>query len=339
MARRAVAVMAACAVVLALTGGGRATAGTFTDGRHAGRAYRVFVPDGAASTERTLVVALHGCGQTADDFARGTRLNAAAARRDLIVVYPQQTRSGNPGRCWNWFDPRHQGRDRGETAEILAIARDVRQRHRVRPGALVLGLSSGGFMAINLVCAAPGEWKGVGTMAGGPYRCGIGMAGAMACMKGRPMDAAASAAACVAATGARPRNLRAALWHGSTDRVVDPANLDGLAAMLARLLGASRQRSESAGRAEYVDAAGVVRIETRRVPGLGHAWSGGDPAGSYTDPNGPDATAEMLQFLLVGGPDLAPYTPRPSPRPGGAVPRLYLPFADRSIRPANGIAP
>src|SRR6266496_1848869 len=70
-----------------------------------------------------LFVMLHGCTQSAADFAAGTRMNQLAEQYGFIVVYPQQTRTSNRTLCWNWFKSSHQFRDRGEPAIILTWSR------------------------------------------------------------------------------------------------------------------------------------------------------------------------------------------------------------------------
>lgn len=276
---------------------GAAPAGTFARGVLQGRAYRVWVPTRPAPT-RPLVVALHGCWQTPEDFALGTRLNEAAERRGLVVVYPAQGRRDNPYRCWNWFEPGEQTATGAETGQILAIARHVQAEHGVREArVIVLGFSAGAWMAVNLACAAPDAVAGVGTLAGGPYRCAGGSEGAIRCLRGPTRDDAAAAAAC-----GRPAGLRASLWHGALDSVVSPTNLTALEAMFARLLRTSAgvtTTEEGAVHAVYRNARGVPVLETWLVRAMGHAWSGGDARGTHTWPAGPSATERMLDFLLV----------------------------------------
>lgn len=276
--------------------------GAFKQGAVGTRAYRLYVPERAAAGPLPLVIALHGCFQTPEDFALGTRLNAAAERRGLLVLYPAQRPRDNASRCWNWFEREHQGRGSGEVAEILAVVREVAREHQVAPErTIALGLSAGGFMAVNLLCAAPDVVSGVGVAAGGPYRCGLGADGALRCMRGLGVDGAASATACLAASGKRSLSLRASLWHGALDTVVAPANLTALETMFARLAGmasGTTERREGALHALYRDAQGRPVIETWLVPGLGHAWSGGDPRGTHAVPWGPSATDRMLDFLL-----------------------------------------
>lgn len=111
------------------------------------RAYRLFVP---SRPPRGLVVALHGCWQTAEDFAAGTRLNEGAERRTLLVVYPIQSARDNPNRCWNWFLTEHQSRARGELAEIVSVVDALRRQHSVPADRVAaVGFSAG---------ALPGSW-------------------------------------------------------------------------------------------------------------------------------------------------------------------------------------
>jgi poly(hydroxyalkanoate) depolymerase family esterase len=308
---RARAGLAALVAVLTLAGAA-ASAGTFARGTLEGRAYRVWIPSQPAAA-RPLVVALHGCWQTPEDFALGTRLNEAAERRGLVVVYPAQSRRENPYRCWNWFEPAQQTATGTETGQILAIARHVQAERGLRERRLlVLGFSAGAFMAVNLACAAPEAVAGVGSLAGGPYRCADGPEAAIQCMRGQIGDGAAAASACA---GGRGRDWRASLWHGARDPVVSPANLTALETMFARLLRANAGvtgTEAGAVHAVYRDARAGPVLETWLVRGMGHAWSGGAPRGTHTWPPGPPATERMLDFLLSGGPPQGP------PRPPGA---------------------
>ena len=274
-------------------------AGTFGSGRHEGRGYALYTP--STPVTGPLVVALHGCWQTPEDFALGTRLNDAAERRGLVVVYPAQTRRDNAYRCWNWFAP-EAAPAAGEVGEILAVARHVQTERGLRDShLLVLGFSAGGFMAVNLACAAPHVVSGIGVAGGGAYRCGVGPAGALQCMRGLGAEPGVSASACLRAAGVPTLPLRASLWQGGADTVVSPANLTALAAMLARAAGAAAahtERIDGAVRTVHHDAASRPVLETWLIPGMGHAWSGGDARGTHTYPPGPPATERMLEFLL-----------------------------------------
>jgi poly(hydroxyalkanoate) depolymerase family esterase len=289
--------LAALVVALALVGAAP-SAGTFARGALEGRAYRVWVPSRPAA-DRPLVLALHGCWQTPEDFALGARLNAAAERRGLIVVYPAQGRRDNPYRCWNWFEPSQQTAAGSETGQILAIARRVRAERGIREARMiVLGFSAGGWMAVNVACAMPDAVSGIGVLAGGPYRCAGGPEAAIQCMRGPARDGAAAAAAC----GNGRASWRASLWQGGLDPVVSPTNLVALEAMFVRLLGAGAgvtATEEGAVHAVYKDGRGAPVLETWLVPEMGHAWSGGDGRGTHAWPAGPSATEHMLDFLLA----------------------------------------
>ena len=293
------------AVVLAVTTvTPAAAAGTFTNGRHDGRAYALYVSSTPAA-DAPLVVGLHGCWQTPEDFALGTRLNLAAEPRGLVVLYPAQGRRDNPYRCWNWFNVADQAGRCGEVAAILAMARRVQDERGMRDRRLiVIGFSAGAFMAVNLACVAPQVVTGIGVTAGGPYRCGTSSGEAMQCMRGAAGDPGVSADRCLAAAGVRALSLRASVWHGGADAVVNVANLSALEVMLARALGtagAVADTVDGAVRSLHRDRRGSPRLETWLVRAMGHAWSGGDPRGTHTYPQGPPATERILDFLLALG--------------------------------------
>lgn len=222
------------------------------------------------------------------------------------MLYPAQSRWDNPSRCWNWFDPAHQSRHSGEVGELLTLVQAVGREHGAAAGrVVVIGFSAGGFMAVNLLCAAPELIARVGVVAGGPYRFGLGPDGALECMRGHRLDGVASATACLAVTGGSALAVRASLWHGDRDTLVAPANLAALETMFARLVGLTSkvtEKSDGASYARYADSRGDPTIETWLVPGLGHAWSGGDPRGMHTWPPGPNASDRLLDFLLASEP-------------------------------------
>jgi len=148
--------------------------------------------------------------------------------------------------------------------------------------------SAGAFMAVNLLCAAPELISGVGVVAGGAYRC-------------HRLDGDAAATACLAAAGQSVLAIRASLWQGDRDSIVTPANLPALETMFTRLVGGALKTSETrdgSAHARYRNQRADLVIESWLVPGLGHAWSGGDPRATHTWPPGPSATDRILDFLL-----------------------------------------
>lgn len=255
------------------------------------RDYRLFIPRRPApEAQARLIVMLHGCTQDAEDFARGTGMNALAAARGWHVLYPQQGRSANPMRCWNWFLPSNQTRERGEPAIIAGMTRAAMAERGIAPGRVaVAGLSAGGAMAMILGAAYPELYEAVGVHSGLAYGAARDVASAMAAMKdgaaGRGVDF-------------KPRLI---VVQGEADATVNPANADFI---LAAALAADAPRRTERGRQGRAftrmlaqGADGRPRVELLRVEGLGHAWSGGRAGGTFVDPQGPDASAEMARFF------------------------------------------
>ncbi|MFT3690879.1 alpha/beta hydrolase family esterase [Paenirhodobacter sp.] len=259
-----------------------------------GRDYLTYVPASAATG---LVVMLHGCTQTNADFAAGTGMNALAERHGLIVVYPQQSRGENAQSCWNWFSPGDQRRDRGEPAILAGIAAHVAQAHGIPSSAtFVAGLSAGGAMAVILGQTYPDVFAAVGTHAGLPYGIARDVPSAFAAMAGKAVADPARAA----------RPTPTIIFQGDADRTVNPANADRIARDVLTAGPRMTLFEQTSGR---LNGRGFIRettstddgatlLEYWKIEGLGHAWSGGNPAGTYTDSAGPDASAEMVRFFL-----------------------------------------
>ena len=269
-------------------------------------AYKVYVPasnDAGAARALPLVVMLHGCTQSPDDFATGTRMNALADLHGFLVAYPAQSANANGSKCWNWFRPQDQARGSGEPALIADMTAQVVAEFEGDPARVyVAGLSAGGAMAVVLGTTYPDVFAAVGAHSGLPYRAAHDMGSAFAAMNGvamRTANAPAQAAGHVTPT---------IVFHGDRDHTVAVANGD---AIVARATGAgagelhasTQERGTADGgrsfvRTNYVDASGHSVVEDWRVEGGGHAWMGGSASGSYTDPQGPDASAEMVRFFL-----------------------------------------
>ena len=264
------------------------------------RRYRLYVPARAASGPRPLVVMLHGCQQSAGDFAAGTAMNRLAEEHGCLVLYPDQERGANSSNCWNWFDAAHQKRGQGEPALLAGMTGQVVQEHGADPRRVyVAGLSAGGAMAAVLGAAYPDVYAAVGVHSGLPAGAARDLMSGLHAMKG-------------SGKGGRhtPLHRRVPLivFHGDQDAVVHPSNGAALyrqftgAGMDASLREIEESGAAGAGRGHTrttaLDGDGRVVAEHWVVHGAGHAWAGGDPAGSYTDAMGPDASAEMLRFFL-----------------------------------------
>jgi poly(hydroxyalkanoate) depolymerase family esterase len=259
------------------------------------RDYKLFEPvrDGRALP---LVVMLHGCTQDPDDFARGTRMNALAREAGFVVLYPAQSRRANAQRCWNWFKHNHQARGKGEPAILAGMVQQVIADHAIDPARVyVAGLSAGGAMAAILGDAYPDLFAAIGVHSGLPTGSATDVQTAFAAMGGGVQTVRRSPR-----RAATPPTI---VFHGDADTTVHVVNSERIltaAGLFARpdvRRGASPMGVPYSCRV-YVDAQGQERAEEWTIHGAGHAWSGGDLAGSYTDPRGPDASAEMLRFFL-----------------------------------------
>jgi len=262
------------------------------------RRFLTYVPSTATEGLQGLVVMLHGCTQTPEDFAEGTRMNAMAETHRLVVVYPHQARGENAQSCWNWFRRGDQRRGRGEPAILSGLARSLADRHSVPDGAIfAAGLSAGGAMAAILGETYPDVFSAIGVHSGLPVESAKDLPSAFAAMSGNPMPREAKDI---------DRVARTIVLHGSADGTVHPGNgheivrqvLQRGPSITLQVDDHGEIKGRSYSRNVTTDPAGLVLAEHWEIAGLGHAWSGGSLSGSYTDPTGPDASAEMIRFFL-----------------------------------------
>jgi poly(hydroxyalkanoate) depolymerase family esterase len=285
--------------------------------------YWLYLPTPRADVEASdgwpLIVMLHGCQQSATQFAEGTRMNRRAEEKGYAVLYPQQPMHVQAQRCWRWYERSIQQGD-GETHALAGLIERVCEQHRIdRRRIYACGLSAGAGMAAALAVNRPDLIAAVGMHSGPVFGAGHTPMGALHVMRhGAAVQSEAAilevferraAQALPGKRGSMPM-MPALLIQGDDDRVVRPVNQHQLARQWLRLNGlpdgpATRVAVKPAGRGgrrnaheihDYLVGRKVV-LRVVRIAGLGHAWSGGDPALRFNAEAGPDASRMLLDFL------------------------------------------
>lgn len=259
------------------------------------RDYKLYVPANQPSRAMPLIVMLHGCTQSPDDFAAGTGMNALAERHGFLVAYPAQPSGANANKCWNWFKAEDQARDCGEPALIAGITRDILRDHPVDAARVyVAGLSAGGAAAAIMGAAYPDLFSAVGVHSG----LAVGAA--------TDIPQAFSAMRSGAAGKTLAQTVPTIVFQGLADTTVHSSNGQAVVAQTVAAhtgLKPIAKKGKSAGgksyrQTRYDAASGRTICEYWEIDRAGHAWAGGDANGSYTDPSGPSASEEMLRFFL-----------------------------------------
>jgi poly(hydroxyalkanoate) depolymerase family esterase len=272
------------------------------------RNYRLYIPRQLKESQRTLLVMLHGGTQDGEDFAAGTRMNPLAEEHGFIVAYPSQSKTANQSLCWNWFTPENQRRGEGEPAIIAGMTREIIAHYDVDPGRVfIAGLSAGGAMAAVMAATYPDLYAAIGVHSGLPYGSATDLPSAFAAMRGTAGPRRRKTRMPRAGADAIP-GRRTIVFHGDADKIVHSSNAHGLFETCRPSEGLQHSEVRGSAGRRYTrivsrDKAGVAVVEQWLIHGAGHAWSGGSPDGTYTDPRGPDASREMLRFFLEEGRD------------------------------------
>jgi poly(hydroxyalkanoate) depolymerase family esterase len=273
-----------------------------TYANHAGaRQYKIYVPPECPNEGVMVIVMLHGGTQAVLDYAAGTGMNKLADIHRFVVVYPEQDARANPMRYWNWFRPQDQRAGNGEPSLIAGITERVISDYHADPNKVfIVGFSAGAAMATVLAATYPDLYAAAGVHSGLPYGTAHDVASAFALMRGENLPAQKDAAL----------RIPLIVFHGDQDQIVDVVNASrirqqrlGVADALTHAEDVTVTPGHVPGghgytRTSYGDQAQVL-FEQWIVHGAGHAWFGGTAGCSYTDPRGPNASAEMVRFFAA----------------------------------------
>ena len=267
------------------------------------RTYRLFIPSRYQGQPLPLIVMLHACTQSPDDFAAGTRMNFIAEEKSCFVVYPAQPSEANQAKCWNWFRTADQQRGRGEPSLIAGITRQIMRDYSVDLKRVYIGGLSAGAAAAAIMGATYNDlYAAIGIHSGLACGAATDLPSAFVAMRQVGVASSESGDRVILTGGPTVPTI---VFHGDRDMTVHPSNAGHIIEQSARTTSTQKilYRGRVPGghaytRTVHTDADGCGIFEHWNIHGAGHAWSGGSPAGSYTDPDGPDATREMLRFFL-----------------------------------------
>lgn len=275
--------------------------------------YHLYLPSGRLPDERLpLLVMLHGCSQDGVVLAAGSRMNAIAQQHGCAVLYPEQSRTVNAQRCWNWFD-REAQHGQAEAGLIVRLVLDVMRREAIDVQRVyVVGMSAGAAMA-EILALRFHELFAASALHSGVMYAAAGSAGeALGVMRSGANVAPTAVASRLRADFGQEVTLAPALViHGRADSTVNPLNAEQIVALrlaLAGLTGADERPIaptaeldlEIGGRKTLqrdYSRNGSLLVRMLLIDGLGHAWSGGDAQENFNDPAGPDASLMIMQFL------------------------------------------
>ncbi len=271
--------------------------------------YRLYVPSSYQQNvekkqNMPLIIMLHGCNQTAEDFAVDTRMNTLAEIHHCIVAYPSQPVSANQNRCWNWFRTSDQQREQGEPAWLAELTKTIVEQYAVEHSRVyVAGISSGAAMAIIMARTYPELYAAVGVHSGLAYQSASDVSSAMMAMhQGGKLSAQSSV------TDAP--FIPMIVFHGDKDSTVNIRNGDHIFEQAKQQLQTQAsnlqthqekhlyENGRSSTQICLSDNLGTIQLEYWKIHGAGHHWIKGSSSQSSTNQDGLNASEEMMRFFL-----------------------------------------
>lgn len=228
-------------------------------------------------TNAPLVIALHGCTQTAANY-ESSGWTALANSHKFYVVYPQQVSGNNSNKCFNWFEAGDIARGQGEALSIKQMVDKMKADYSIDPTRVyVTGLSAGAYMTTVMAATYPDVFAGAAPIAGGPYKCATSMSGAFTCMSpgADKTPAAWGDLARSGYSGYSGRKPKLSIWHGSSDSTVKPMNMDETMQQWTNYHGIDQTADVSNTvkgypHKVYKDGSGNALVETYSITSMGH---------------------------------------------------------------------
>lgn len=277
------------------------------------REYKFYSPSSAKKNSPTIV-AIHGCKQTGDIFARGSRLYQAAGKYGFNLLLPEQDKNTNPYNCWNWFLPHNQIR-MGEASIVVNSIENAQKRYNLNTDKLfVLGMSSGAAMANILMNCYPKMFKAVASHSGVAYSATSNVLLANYVLENGMISTPESTTAKGRACGLYSKGkVPALIIHGEEDQVVSPIHAEDLTKQFTLYNSHSYQdlkvNFESVIRddgfnykiSNWSNRDDKTIVKEVIIKNLKHEWSGGNDDYDYNQSKGPDATKMIINFFKKNG--------------------------------------
>ena len=244
-----------------------------------------FVPPNPGTSPRTLVVALHGCNQSASSY-QSSGWTQLADKHNFYVVYPQQQMSNNYSRCFNWFEPGDIARGQGEALSIKQMVDKMKTDHNIAADRVfVTGFAAGGFMSVVMAATYPDVFAGAAPIAGGPYKCAVGTTLMNSCMNPGVNKTPAQWGDLLRGgyPGYTGRKPAASIWHGTSDSTIKSSNLTELMEQFTNYHGGDQIPDQTDFNGQfnwYTNGQGMYMVGTWLIANMGHGVPV-DPGGGW----------------------------------------------------------